>query len=107
MHQRFQSIIDQVSTVVMGKAEQIELALICLFARGHLLIEDRPGIGKTTLAHSLTRTLGLGFQRVQFTSDLLPGDVLGVSVFEQDSNSFVFHSGPIFTQVLLADEINR
>ena len=107
MENRFQAIADQVSTVIMGKADQIGLALVCLFARGHLLIEDRPGIGKTTMAQGLTRCLGLSFRRIQFTNDLLPGDMLGVSVYEQESGAFVFHPGPIFTQVLLADEINR
>ena len=93
--------------MIFGKEEQIKLALTCLLARGHLLIEDIPGIGKTTLAQGLARSLGLGFRRIQFTSDLLPGDVLGVSVFSQNGGSFEFHPGPIFTQVLLADEINR
>jgi MoxR-like ATPase len=92
---------------VLGKESQVRLALTCIFADGHLLIEDLPGIGKTTLAKVLSRCLGLQFRRVQFTSDMLPGDVLGVSVFERKSSSFVFHPGPIFTQVLLADEINR
>jgi MoxR-like ATPase len=105
--ERFETVVDRISTVVLGKQPQIRLALTCLFAGGHLLIEDIPGIGKTTLASSLARVLGLGFRRVQFTSDLLPGDVLGVSVFEQKTAAFVFHPGPVFTQVLLADEINR
>jgi MoxR-like ATPase len=100
-------IIEQISQVVLGKKDQVRLALTCLFAGGHLLIEDRPGIGKTTLAQALAQCLGLRFRRLQFTSDMLPGDILGVSVFERESNSFVFHPGPIFTQVLLADEINR
>jgi len=102
-----QSIIKEISRVVLGKEDQVRLALTCLFAGGHLLIEDRPGIGKTTLAQALAQCLGLRFRRLQFTSDMLPGDILGVSVFEKESNSFIFHSGPIFTQVLLADEINR
>ena len=93
--------------VVLGKRSQIRLALTCLLARGHLLIEDIPGIGKTTLAKSLATVLGLDFRRVQFTTDLLPGDVLGVSIFDASSSSFVFHPGPVFTNVLLADEINR
>ena len=104
---RFETVVEQVSQVVLGKKEQIRLALTCLFARGHLLIEDIPGIGKTTMAQGLARCLGLGFGRVQFTSDLLPGDILGVSVYEQKNNAFRFHPGPVFTQVLLADEINR
>ena len=91
----------------MGKEEQILLALTCLFAQGHLLIQDIPGIGKTTMAKALSRCLGLNFRRVQFTSDLLPGDILGTSVYEQKESVFVFHPGPIFTQVFLADEINR
>ena len=103
----FEEIVERVSTVIYGKKKQIRLALTCLFAGGHLLIEDRPGIGKTTLAKALSRCLGLDFARVQYTSDLLPADVLGTAIFEQHSSSFVFHPGPIFTQVLLADEINR
>ena len=107
LKKRFDAIVERIGDVVLGKGTQVELALTCLFARGHLLIEDLPGIGKTTLAKVLARTLGLGFRRVQFTSDMLPGDVLGTSVFEQKRSVFVFHPGPIFTQVLLADEINR
>ena len=103
----FERVVEQIGTVVLGKERQIRLALTCLFARGHLLIEDLPGIGKTTLAKSLSESLGLGFRRVQFTSDMLPGDILGTSVYDRKSGSFVFHPGPIFTQVLLADEINR
>lgn len=103
----FEKIVDQVSTVVLGKTPQIRLALACLFARGHLLIEDLPGIGKTTLAKVLAKSLGLKFQRMQFTSDLLPGDILGMSVFDRHTATFTFHPGPIFTQVFLADEINR
>jgi MoxR-like ATPase len=97
----------QVSQVVIGKDEQVRLAITCLLAGGHLLLEDLPGVGKTTLAHALAISLGLKFNRVQFTSDLLPADVAGISVYERDKNDFVFHPGPIFTQVLLADEINR
>ncbi|MBT8365830.1 MAG: AAA family ATPase, partial [Deltaproteobacteria bacterium] len=93
--------------VVLGKENQIRLALTCLLAKGHLLIEDIPGIGKTTLAKVLSKCLGLNFRRIQCTSDMLPGDILGVSIFERKSSSFVFHPGPIFCQVLLADEINR
>ncbi len=104
---RYQNLIDRIGSVVLGKEEQIRLALTCLFAGGHLLIEDLPGIGKTTLAKVLSRCLGLEFRRVQFTSDMLPGDILGVSVFRQESDSFFFHPGPVFTHVLLADEINR
>ena len=97
----------QVSQVVVGKDQQVRLALTCLLAGGHLLLEDLPGVGKTTLAHALAISLGLRFNRVQFTSDLLPADVAGISVYERETNGFVFHPGPIFTQVLLADEINR
>ncbi len=104
---QFEQIVDQISQVVLGKEEQIRLALTCLFARGHLLIEDLPGIGKTTLAKVLSKCLGLQFRRVQFTSDMLPGDILGVSIFDRETNLFIFHPGPIFTQVLLTDEINR
>jgi MoxR-like ATPase len=104
---RFEPIVEQIGKVVLGKEPQIRLALTCLFARGHLLIEDLPGIGKTTLAKVLSKCLGLHFRRVQFTSDMLPGDILGVSVFERNNHVFVFHPGPVFTQVLLADEINR
>jgi MoxR-like ATPase len=93
--------------VVVGKQPQIRLALACLLARGHLLIEDLPGVGKTTLAHALSMSLGLQFKRVQFTNDLLPADITGVSVFERETSRFVFHPGPVFSQVLLADEINR
>jgi MoxR-like ATPase len=103
----FATIVAQIAVVVLGKEEQIRLALTCLFAKGHLLIQDIPGIGKTTLAKALSKCLGLNFRRIQFTSDMLPGDILGTSVFEQKSGTFVFHPGPIFTQVLLADEINR
>jgi len=107
MTQEFEKIVQQVGTVVLGKEPQIRLALACIFARGHLLIEDLPGIGKTTLAKVLARCMGLKFQRMQFTSDLLPGDILGMSVFDQHAATFTFHPGPIFTQVFLADEINR
>ena len=97
----------QLNQIIIGKESQIQQALVCLLAGGHLLIEDVPGVGKTTLAHALAITLGLQFNRLQFTSDLLPTDVTGVSIFERDKNQFVFHPGPVFTQVLLADEINR
>ncbi|WP_225876251.1 AAA family ATPase [Lysobacter solisilvae (ex Woo and Kim 2022)] len=97
----------QVNALVLGKAHEVRLAFVALLAGGHLLIEDLPGLGKTTLARALATTLGLDFQRVQFTSDLLPADVVGVSVFDPQSRGFQFHSGPVFTQVLLADEINR
>ncbi|MEY4645508.1 MAG: AAA family ATPase [Hylemonella sp.] len=102
-----QSLLDQLNRVIVGKPEQVFDCVTCLLAGGHLLIEDVPGVGKTTLAHALARTLGLQFARVQFTSDLMPSDVTGVSVYERSQESFVFHPGPIFAQVLLADEINR
>jgi len=98
---------DQVNTLLLGKANEVRLAFIALLSGGHLLIEDLPGLGKTTLAHALAATLGLHFQRVQFTSDLLPADVLGISVYEADRQAFRFHPGPVFSNVLLADEINR
>ena len=100
-------VIAQVGRIILGKERQIRLTVACLLARGHLLIEDLPGVGKTTLAHALARTLGLDFQRIQFTSDLLPADILGVSVFDRDSSTFKFHPGPVFAQVILADEVNR
>lgn len=101
------SAVAEVGNVLLGKEPQIRLALCCLFARGHLLLEDLPGMGKTTLSHALASVLGLSWKRVQFTSDLLPADILGVSVFDSNDASFSFHPGPIFTQLLLADEINR
>jgi MoxR-like ATPase len=101
------AIIQAASQIILGKEAQIRMALACLIARGHLLIEDIPGVGKTTLAHVLARSLGLHFQRIQFTSDMLPADILGVSIYERDSGAFKFHPGPIFAQVILADEVNR
>ena len=94
-------------TIILGKDEQISLAIACLLARGHLLIEDLPGLGKTMLAQSLARVLGLSFRRIQFTSDLLPADIIGVSVFRQESGEFEFQPGPVFSQLILADEVNR
>jgi MoxR-like ATPase len=94
-------------SIILGKGQAIRLALSCLLARGHLLIEDVPGVGKTTLAHALAQVLGLSWQRVQFTSDLLPADILGVSVFDRGTQKFEFRPGPVFTQLLLADEVNR
>jgi MoxR-like ATPase len=107
MLDRLNGAIEQINNHILGKRNQVRLAVACLLARGHLLIEDLPGVGKTTLAHLLARTLGLEFNRVQFTSDLLPADILGVSIFERQSEQFRFHPGPIFAQVVLADEINR
>ena len=100
-------LVDQVSTIIVGKRDQIVDSLACLLAGGHLLIEDVPGVGKTTLAHALSVSLGLRFSRVQFTADLMPSDLVGVSVYERAKEGFVFHPGPVFAQVLLADEINR
>ena len=102
-----QRVINAAGQIILGKEGQIRLALACILARGHLLIEDVPGVGKTTLAHVLARTLGLDFHRIQFTSDMLPADIIGVSVYERDSGAFKFHPGPIFAQVILADEVNR
>jgi MoxR-like ATPase len=100
-------VIDAAGQIILGKEPQVRLALACVLARGHLLIEDMPGVGKTTLAHVLARTLGLQFHRIQFTSDMLPADIIGVSIYERDSGEFKFHPGPIFAQVILADEVNR
>lgn len=100
-------LVEQIDRVLLGKQQQIKLSLCCLMAGGHLLIEDVPGVGKTTLANSLAHSLGLSYQRVQFTSDMLPADLLGVSIFNQDSHEFTFHKGPVFSQVVLGDEINR
>ncbi|HVP08441.1 MAG TPA: AAA family ATPase [Burkholderiales bacterium] len=100
-------IIEAAGQIILGKEAQIRLALACLIARGHLLIEDIPGVGKTTLAHVLAKSLGLQFQRIQFTSDMLPADILGVSIYDRENGAFKFHPGPIFAQVILADEVNR
>ena len=102
-----QPILNSLNAVILGKNTQIKLALACLLAKGHLLIEDLPGMGKTTLAEALARTLGLRYQRLQFTSDMLPADIIGVSIFNPAEQQFSFREGPVFTQVLLADEINR
>lgn len=107
MQTQLNDIIAATSRIILGKEPQIRLALACILARGHLLIEDLPGMGKTTLAHTLAQVLGLDFKRVQFTSDLLPADILGVSVYERNAAVFKFHPGPVFTNVLLADEVNR
>jgi MoxR-like ATPase len=107
MNPTTETIIQAASQIILGKERQIRQALACILARGHLLIEDRPGMGKTTLAHTLAQLLGLEFRRVQFTSDLLPADILGVSVYDSNNAAFKFHPGPVFTNVLLADEINR
>ncbi|MDD5296948.1 MAG: AAA family ATPase [Rhodocyclaceae bacterium] len=107
MSASMENLVTRAGEVVLGKERQIRLALACLLARGHLLIEDVPGVGKTTLAHVLALLLGLEFRRIQFTSDLLPADITGVSVYDRGSASFIFHPGPIFSQLLLADEVNR
>jgi MoxR-like ATPase len=104
---KLKSLLDQLNTVIVGKPAQTQDCVACLLAGGHLLIDDVPGVGKTTLAHALARTFGLQFSRVQFTSDLMPSDLSGVSIYERGKEAFVFHPGPIFAQVLLADEINR
>ena len=107
---RFDRLNDAVSIVnqiILGKEHQVKLAFSCLLARGHLLIEDLPGVGKTTLAHALATVIGVEYQRIQFTSDLLPADILGVSIYRRDQGSFEFHPGPIFAELVLADEINR
>ncbi|TFZ08973.1 AAA family ATPase [Ramlibacter humi] len=105
--QKLKALLDQLNTVIVGKPGQVRDCVACLLAGGHLLIEDVPGVGKTTLAHALARAFGLHFSRVQFTADLMPSDLSGVSVYERGKEAFVFHPGPIFAQVLLADEINR
>ncbi len=107
MHHSIKQILDAAGQIILGKPHQIRLAVCCLLARGHLLIEDLPGVGKTTLAYTLAKLLGLQYQRIQFTSDLLPADILGASIFEVENHRFTFHQGPIFNQMILADEINR
>lgn len=107
MYSKVHAAAKQIARIVVGKDVQIRQSLVCLLAGGHLLIEDVPGVGKTTIAHALAISLGLQFKRVQFTSDLLPADIAGISIYDRDKAGFSFHPGPIFTQVLLADEINR
>jgi MoxR-like ATPase len=107
MKNTLDAIVNHAGEIVLGKQHEIRLALACLLARGHLLIEDLPGVGKTTLAHVLAQSLGLQYQRIQFTSDLLPADILGVSIFDKSEQGFHFHPGPIFAQLILADEVNR
>ena len=107
MHATINEAINKINTIILGKEEQVSLAFACLLAKGHLLIEDLPGMGKTTLSSAIANTVGLSYSRVQFTSDLLPADITGVSVFNQQSGEFQFHKGPVFNQVILADEINR
>ncbi|MDY0296135.1 MAG: MoxR family ATPase [Acidobacteriota bacterium] len=107
MHNGIAELVRRIATVILGKDDQIRLVVTCLLARGHLLIEDLPGMGKTTLAQAIARALGMNFSRIQFTSDLLPADIVGVSVFERDSGEFRFHPGPLFAQLVVADELNR
>lgn len=107
MHHLIANIVQQVGSIVIGKEPEIRLSLACLFAKGHILIEDLPGMGKTTLAQVLSKSLGLSYQRTQFTSDMLPSDVVGISIFDTTKNTFTLHKGPVFNQVVLADEINR
>ena len=106
-HSRIGSVIEAAGQIILGKEQQVRLALACVLARGHLLIEDMPGVGKTTLAHVLAKTLGMQFHRIQFTSDMLPADIIGVSIYQRDTGDFKFYPGPIFAQVILADEVNR
>ncbi|PPD42632.1 MAG: AAA family ATPase [Methylobacter sp.] len=107
MHNAINQLLASANQIILGKDHKIRLAVCCLLARGHLLIEDIPGVGKTTLAHTLAKLLGLHYQRIQFTSDILPADILGTSVFDSANNSFKFHPGPVFNQMVLADEVNR
>ena len=107
MKTKINTLLEALSTVIYDKQPQVKLAICSLLCKGHLLIEDLPGMGKTTLSHGLAEVLGLTYQRVQFTSDLLPADITGSTIFNTDKQNFVFHEGPVFTQVLLADEINR
>lgn len=107
MHSTLEQAINSISQVILGKEHQIKLALTCLLAKGHLLIEDIPGMGKTSLSQSIARVIQLDYNRVQFTSDLLPADIIGVNIFDSSTHDFIFHKGPVFSQLLLADEINR
>lgn len=107
MNNKLEQAIKQLNQIILGKPEVIRQAMTCLLAQGHLLIEDLPGTGKTTLAHALARVLGMDYQRIQFTSDLLPADIIGVSIYQQGSGDFQFHQGPLFNQLILADEVNR
>lgn len=107
MHTALDALLTSANQIILGKQQPIKLAVCCLLAQGHLLIEDIPGVGKTTLAHTLATLLGLQYQRIQFTSDILPADIIGASVFDVDKHQFTFHPGPLFNQMILADEINR
>lgn len=107
VHAKLVQTLDSANQIILGKAQAIKMAMTCLLAHGHLLIEDLPGVGKTTLAHLIAQLLGLEFNRIQFTSDMLPADIIGISIFSQQSGQFTFHPGPIFANIILADEINR
>lgn len=107
MQNTLNNLINVANQIILGKEPQIRLALCCLLSKGHLLIEDIPGVGKTTLSHTLAKLLGLNYQRIQFTSDILPADIIGCSIFNAENHQFSFHKGPIFNQMILADEINR
>lgn len=107
MKSRIEALVSQVSEIIVGKEDAVRLAVACVMARGHLLIEDLPGVGKTTLSHAIARSLGLDFRRIQMTSDLLPADIVGNSIYNRDEQRFVFHAGPLFSQFALIDEINR
>ncbi len=107
MQSRIRAIIQQLDSIILGKPETVRLAVCCMIARGHLLLEDVPGVGKTTLANALARTFGLDLRRIQFTSDLLPADIVGNAIFDREQHQFVFHPGPVFAQLVLADEVNR
>ena len=107
MKSRIETLVSQVSEIIVGKQDAVRLAISCVLARGHLLIEDLPGVGKTTLSQALARSLGLEFRRIQFTSDLLPADILGNSIYDRERQRFIFHAGPLFSQVVLIDEVNR
>jgi len=105
--QKLDALFEQLNSIILGKPEVTKLAIVCVLARGHLLLEDIPGVGKTTLSHALAALLGLPYKRVQFTSDLLPTDIIGMTIFDMDTKKFHFKKGPLFTSILLADEINR
>lgn len=107
MENELEMLLAEANRIILGKDRQIRLAVCCLLAKGHLLIEDLPGVGKTTLSHALAKLFGMSYQRIQFTSDILPADIIGSSVFVADTQQFQFHSGPLFNQMVLADEINR
>lgn len=107
MQSKIENAVNEVSKVIFGKEKQIRLSLCCLFAGGHLLMEDKPGMGKTTLSQALAKVMGLNYSRIQFTSDLLPADILGVTIYDQNKAEFIFHPGPVFSNLILADEINR